>query len=372
LNSFQYATALKNGIPAIVVPDVSAGVIPVPLNVSARALDQEPKRGYIRSWNVTVQKELPWGFSGQVAYVATRQNDITQVLDLNAGQTPGTGNAGRPLFTAFGRTAHSGLLTNVGWNRYDSLQASLRRRLAQGVQVTMAYTWSKAFGICCDTLSDNPPQIQAMAYFDLNRARLNFDRPHNLQTSFVAELPFGEGKPFLNSGVGAAVAGGWQVNGLFSAYSGAPFSVTAAATSLNMPGSTQRADLRTSEVTILGNIGPGQSYFDPLAFAPVTEARFGTAGYNLLRGPRIVNLDLSLFRQFRLTSKATLQFRIEAFNVTNTPHFGNPAANVSNLQLNPDGTVRNLGGFSSITSTANTGRDGIDERLFRVGLRLGF
>jgi len=47
-------------------------------------------------------------------------------------------------------------------------------------------------------------------------------------------------------------------------------------------------------------------------------------------------------------------------------------ANVSNLQLNADGTIRNLGGFSSITSTANSGRDGIDERVFRLGVRLGF
>ena len=57
----------------------------------------------------------------------------------------------------------------------------------------------------------------------------------------------------------------------------------------------------------------------------------------------------------------TLQLRVEALNVTNTPHFANPAANVSNLQLNPDGSIRILGGFSSITTTANSGRDGIDE-----------
>jgi hypothetical protein len=139
-----------------------------------------------------------------------------------------------------------------------------------------------------------------------------------------------------------------------------------------MPGSTQRADLIKPDVEILGNVGPGTSYFDPLAFAPVTEARFGTAGYNILRGPRIVNLDFSLHRQFRPTGSTTLQFRVEAFNLTNTPHFANPAANVSNLQRNADGSIRNLGGFSSITSTANTGRDGIDERLFRIGVRFGF
>jgi hypothetical protein len=372
-NAFQYASRLADGIPAITVPDVSNGTIPIPLNVSARALDPSPRRGHVKSWNVTVQKQLGWGFAGQVGYVATRQRDINQILDQNAGQIPGAGNAGRPLFQRFGRTAESARLTNVGWNQYDSLQSSLQRRLSQGVSMNLAYTFSRTYGICCDLLSDNPPAIQAMEYFDLTRARLNVDRPHNFQASVIAELPFGPGKPFLNSsGVASALARGWQVNGLFSAYSGAPFSVSADGASLNMPGSTQRADQIKSDVAILGNIGPGQSYFDPLAFAPVTEARFGNVGYNTLRGPRILNLDVSLYRQFKLTAGMTLQFRAEAFNVTNTPHFGNPSANVSNLQLNADGTIRNLGGFSSITSTANTGRDGIDERLFRLGVRIGF
>ncbi len=372
-NSFQYATPLAAGIPAIAVPDVSSGVIAIPTNVTARALDQQPERGYTRSFNLTVQKELGWGFAGQVGYVGTRQRDINQIFDQNAGQVPGLGNAGRPLFVKFGRTVETSLLTNVGWSNYDSLQTSVQRRLAQGLQVNVAYTYSRAFGICCDGLSDNPPQVQAVNYFNLNEARLNIDRPHNLQTSVVAELPFGPDKPLLNksNGVVSALVQGWQVNALLSAYSGAPFSVTADGTSLNMPGSTQRADLK-GNVTILGNVGAGQSYFDPLAFAAVTEARFGTSGYNSLRGPRVINLDASLYRTFHLSPVTTVQFRIEAFNITNTPHFANPSANVSNLQLNPDGTVRNLGGFSSITSTANTGRDGIDERLFRVGLRFGF
>jgi len=61
-----------------------------------------------------------------------------------------------------------------------------------------------------------------------------------------------------------------------------------------------------------------------------------------------------------------LQFRAEAFNFTNTPHFNNPGANVSNMTLAADGTIRSLGGFSEVTSA----RD--DERQFRFALRLGF
>ncbi len=372
-NTFQFAGRLADGIPAVTVPDVTSGTIPVPATIGARTLDPEPKRGYIHSWNVTVQRELPFQMTGQIGYVGTRQRDINQILNINAGQVIGAGDAGRPYFARFRRTAETGLLTNVGWNDYDALQMSLQRRFSHGLQANVAYTWSRAFGICCDNLSDNPPQVQAMDYFKLNEATLSFDRPHNFQASIIAELPFGSGKRFLNQpGALSSIAGGWQVNALFSAYSGTPFSVTAAGTSLNLPNSTQMADKVKADVQILGNVGAGTSWFDPLAFRAVTEPRFGNAGYNTMRGPGFANLDFSVQRQFSLGNRLTLQARAEIFNLTNTAHFANPNANVSNLQLNADGTIRNLGGFSSITSTANSGRDGIDERVVRVGVRLGF
>ena len=361
-STFSPTSRLADGIPAIPVPDVSSGVIAVPLNVSARALPDKPKRGYIHSFNVTLQSELPGGFTGQAGYVGTRQRDINQIMDANAGQVIGGGNTGRPLFQKFGRTGATGILSNPGWSDYDSLQASVMRRLSQGVQVNVAYTWSKAFGICCDTLSDGSPRVQALEYFDLNGALLPQDRTHNFQFSFVAELPFGTDKPFLNDGgVGSALLGGWQVNGLFGAYSGTPFTVESAATSLDMNGSNQVADQIKDTVEILGGIGPGKPWFDTSAFRAVTERRFGTAGFNSMRGPGYANLDMSVFRQFALGHTRTLQFRMEIFNVTNTPHFANPTANASNPAS-----------FGIISSTANSGREGIDERLFRVGLRLGF
>jgi outer membrane receptor protein involved in Fe transport len=360
-NSFQPAGRLAAGIPPFTVPDVSSGIIPVPLNVSARALPDEPKRGYIHSWNVTVQGELPWGFTGQAGYVATRQRDINQILDANAGQVIGAGNAGRPLFVRFERTGATGILSNPGWSDYDSLQTSLTRRMAQGLQASVAYTWSKAFGICCDTLSDNPPQVQALEYFHLNEARLPQDRPHNFQASLVAELPFGSGKAFLNDGgLASKLFGGWQVNGLLSLYSGSPFTVSSPGTSLDMTGSNQVADQVKSEVEILGGIGPGQPWFDTSAFRAVTERRFGTAAVNGMRGPGFANFDMSVFREFSLGGGRALQFRMEIFNLTNTPHFANPQGSV---------TASN---FGIVSSTANSGREGIDERLFRLGLRVSF
>ena len=117
--------------------------------------------------------------------------------------------------------------------------------------------------------------------------------------------------------------------------------MTASAASLNAGnGTTQTAD-QIKDTEEISGFSAGGAYFDLTAFRSVTDVRFGTAGYNSLRGPGVANLDLSFFRTFALQRNMRLQLRVEALNATNTPHFANPASNVANLQLNPDGTVRN-------------------------------
>jgi len=377
-NSNQFATRLSDGIPAITVPDVTSGVISVPAAYATRSLPQNSIRGYIQSWNLSLQKELWGGFVAQAAYVGSRQVHITQRFDLNAGQVLGIGTAGQPYFTKFGRTTATELLTAIGDNSYNSLQTTLQRRFTKGYQFNLSYTYSKTIGICCDDLSDSPPQIQIPQYFKLNRAVMPFDRTHVFSASLVAELPFGRGKVWANQGFASCLLGGWQLTGLVTAYSGQPFTVTASNASLNTPnpaGNNQRANQIKPNVQILGGIGTTQPYFDPTAFAPVTTASFGTSGYDTMRGPGILNTDAGIFRNFRITERWRAEFRAEALNLTNTPHFLNPTSantNVSNLQLNSDGSVRNLGGFGTITSVAGIGREGIDERTFRFGMKITF
>lgn len=371
-NSFQPEGLLRNGIPAIPVPSLGNGIIDIPGRVAVNTLGKDFTRGYIQSWNFTVQKQLYRGFVGQAGYVATRSTKQLGYLEQNYGTIDG-GIASEVLNRRFGRTARTALVTPVGNSKYDSLQTSLDRRFANGIQLNFAYTFSKATGIAGVSNSDNSPRIQIPQYYDLNRALLDYDRTHDFQATFIAELPFGRGKRMLhNGGIAAAIAGGWQVNGIFSRYSGSPFSVSASGASLNAPGATQRADQVKPHVKILGGTGPGQSYFDPFAFAPVTAARFGTAGFNTLRGPGTTNLDLGLFRSFKITERWGLQFRAEAFNATNTPHFANPGTNVSSLVLNPDESIKRLSGYTEITSTTGTGREGVDQRVFRLGLRVSF
>jgi hypothetical protein len=186
-----------------------------------------------------------------------------------------------------------------------------------------------------------------------NRATAGYDRPQNFHLAYVYQFPFGKGKKYASSGVPAAILGGWQANGIIAIYSGAPFTVTADGTALNAPGNSQTADV----VGTIHKIGSLTEYYDVTAFAPVTTARFGNSGRNTLRGPGVINNDLSLFRDFGITERFKLTFKAEAFNLTNTPHFGAPDANVNDTA------------FMQISSSAGTLAD---QRSIRFGLRLGF
>jgi hypothetical protein len=116
-----------------------------------------------------------------------------------------------------------------------------------------------------------------------------------------------------------------------------------------------------SSVAIYGG-SRTKPYFDTSAFAPVTTANFGNAGFNSLVGPGIVDLDVGLFRDFPVSDRVKFQFRAEAYNATNTPHWSNPASNVS------------AAGFGLITSTngSNLGRSGADQRTIRLGGHVSF
>jgi hypothetical protein len=357
-NSFGFVGRTEDGIPPVPTPALGNGIIDIPGNVQASTVEEEFNRGYTQSYNVTVQRELNWGLVGQAGYVGSRTVRPLLTMELNYA-LPGGGNTGRILNQAFGRTASTTnqLPYEGGTGRYDSLQATLTRRFSDGFQLQTSYTLSKSISWATSWM--DPSQ------FHRNRGLSSFDRPHNLQVGWVAELPFGEGKPLASSGLSRLLLGGWQLNGIFSKYSGTPFTVTASGTSLNAPGNLQTADQVLEEVKILGGTGPGQPYFDPLAFRSVTDVRYGNSGLNTLRGPGFTNLDLGLFREFRVRD-LQVQFRAEAFNATNTPHFNNPGANVSNMQLNADGSVNTLGGFTEITSARP------DERQVRLGIRVAF
>jgi hypothetical protein len=348
------------GIPSICCPDISTGRVPLPLvaETGYPVANQLLHRGYIQSWNLVVERKLPADLVASLGYVGSKSVRGFAFLDINASQIPGSGDEGRPLFEKFGRTTATREWDGRTSSIYHSLQASLNRRFSNGVLIKAAYTFSKAIDEAA--YSDWTEFLwNASSEFDRNRALASHDIPHNFQFAFVYELPFGATKKWATSGASSAILGGWQLNGLFAAYSGRPFTLTASDSSLNMPGNQQTPDQIKENVETFGKVGDDGTWFDTSAFARVTEVRFGNVGRNTMRGPGVVNLDASLFRTFKITGRADLQFRAEAFNVTNTPHFANPNGNV------------NSANFGKVLATQTADALG-QSRAFRFGLRLGF
>ena len=133
-NSYSPAGTLAAGIPVQTPPDLSQGVIQMPLNISTATPANPYVRPYIQSFNFTIQKQLKAGWAAQAGYVATRTIHSAGLANMNAGLVLGAGTAGEPLFQKFGRTAALNVYYPWGSARYDSLQTSLERRFAQATR----------------------------------------------------------------------------------------------------------------------------------------------------------------------------------------------------------------------------------------------
>ena len=351
--------SLATGIPAVRFPDLSTGVLSIPNTIATNSLQAgQFNRGYIQSFNVTLQREIGWGMVLTSSYVGTRSiRQAVTYFEANAGLEPGRGAQGRPLFQQFGVSTARQFFIPMAHQRYDGWQTNLTKRFSSGLFFTTNYTWSKTIGINAGN-SDNGLRFYVPSQFSKNRAVADFDRTHTFTTAASYELPFGKNKPFAKSGAAAAILGGWQINPTFQFYTGLPFTVLADGASLNAPQNTQVADQITADVKKLGGVGLGAPFYDPSAFRPVAQVRFGNMGLNALRGPWLVTSNLGVFRTFAFNERINLQFRGEALNWTNTPALANPNANVSNPA-----------NFMAITA-ANIGQS--PQRTMRFGLRLAF
>jgi hypothetical protein len=371
---FSWIDSVDKGIPAIPIPDTSSGVFPLPPTVDMgprSAWGGEINRGYIQSWNFTVERKLPADLVVSAGYVGTQTVHQLMDRDINAA-APGTGPAGRPLAATQGRRIAALMWDGSASGNYHGLQIALNRQFRQGLLLKGAYTFSKAINWTDEDGWTGAPLFNWEPVMYRNRSVAGYNRAKMFTLGAVYELPFGRGKSWAKTGVGSWLAGGWQTNGTLSLYSGTPFTVSANATELNAPGNSQTADLVASgKVAVPGEIGANKSWFDPLAFRQPLGPRFGNSGRNALYGPGVSNVDLSLFRNFKITERLKLEFKAECYNISNTPKFTNPGANVGSMSLNTDGSVRALNNFSSITSTL-TGLATPSERQFRFGLRLAF
>jgi hypothetical protein len=371
---FGYYGTLTNGIPDVATPDISSGVISLPatVNMGPRSpYSGLQHRGYIQSWNVTLERRLPAEFIVSTAYVGNQT--VRQFLDrdINAATFIGGGPNSRPLVATQNRLIEALMWDGWGSANYHSLQVAINKNLSKGLFMKGAYTWSKAISLADDDGWQALPLTNMPSAIRRNRSVTGYDRTQMFVMSWVYELPWGKGQPFALTGLADKIAGGWQINGMYSAYTGTPFTVSASTTSLNTPGSSQTAD-QIAEIKKIGDVGPGAQYYDVTSFRdpnfqrPSNVFRFGSMGRNALRGPGFQAADLAVFKDFNLTERWVLQFKAESFNFTNTPRFGNPNSNVSNMTVNQTtGAITNVNNFMAITSASG-------ERKFRFGLRLTF
>lgn len=373
-NPYTWVDTLDKGIPAIPIPDTSTGVITLPptVDMGPRSAWGGPlHRGYIQSWNFTIERKLPGDISASLGYVGTETVHQMLDIDINAAP-PGGGPAGRPLAATQNRLITMQMWDGSASGNYHSLQLAVNRQFSHGLLLKGAYTWSKAINWTDEDGWTGIPTFNWGPMQQRNRAVSGYDRAHMFTLGFVYEMPFGKGKSWVNHGFASHLLGGWQTNGTMAAYTGTPFNISASGAELNAPGNSQTADqVKAGKVAILGEIGANKSWFDPLAFQQPTGVRFGTTGRNTLFGPGVWNMNLSLFRTFKITERVKTEFKAEAYNFTNTPKFSNPSANVSSMVLNSDGSIRALNNYSSITSTLPN-LAAPSERQIRFGLRLSF
>ena len=354
--------ALATGVPVITPPSFSRGVLTLPAGAIFNAVPHNLQRGYTNSWNLSLQKELgPW--LAQAAYVGNTAVHIHNVYPINYA-TLGGGSHSGALYTFNGTTSTAqDAILPLGHTNYNSLQSTIQRSFKGDYQVRVSYTYSKWLGLCCDSNGFQALGTPIPQYMRLNYSVMPGDRRHNLAITGTAVSPFGQSKPWMNSGAAAYILGGWQLSAEQVILTGMPVNVQELAIDsfFNTPGSTERPDLAKPKVVI----HPGQykNYIDSSSygFVDVTSgpARFGTAPYDSAYGPGAANLDASLFRSFSYRERYKLQLRAEAFNVTNSPHFGQPSQYFG------------LPGFGQITSTSGISR-ATDSRYFRFGAKLLF
>jgi hypothetical protein len=367
-NSFVPAGSMAAGLPAPIVFTVPAnGIIdaslPVLQNSALFYIPPGLKEAKVHSWNIALQRELGWGFTGEAAYVGNVGRGIIQSLDLNAATAlgagvPGNDNAGRPFFNNFGRTAS--ITTRIGVNtNYHSLQVKLDRRFRDGLLINTSYTISRAINYGDD--SGGTAGIDTPANIKIDRGLAGFNRTHSLTESVVWAIPYA--RSF--HGLKKWALDGWEATGIFVLQSGTPLDITMSSINLHAPGNTQRPN-QNSVPAVFGNIGPGQLYFDTSVYtAPpanltgpngVTYAPFGnlTRNGSGINGPNFLNLDSAICKRFSFSERWRIELRADLFNALNHPSFSNPNTSFGNTN------------FGQINATASS------PRLVRFGMRLTF
>ena len=346
---------------AITLADPLAAVAgppnPFPANLTVIGWGDEFTSPYAYHFNLGVQRQVARNLGAEVSYVGSRGYNLPMFLEVNPGvYAPGQTTRGARLMPAYALVRPT---FSAAQSWYDSLQASLRLLPTRGLNLLASYTLGKA----TDHVSglniggESRPVLPVVQGDEASIERALaaekgpalFDARHRFVLSFGYELPRLEGRATALR----AVAGGWQLNGIYQAQSGFPLSVNQGGV-LGIRYQTSRPD-----VTCDPNDGPKTTaqYFDTSCFTTLplaeTGTRFGNAGRNTVRGPGFQRTDLSVFKNFDFAGRHRVQARVEAFNVWNQARF-----------LQPNGTI-GTAPFGQITAAE-------DGRIIQLAVKYSF
>jgi hypothetical protein len=282
------------------------------------------KMGYDQHWNFGVQQQVTKTMAADVEYVGNKGSNIQ---GNNAFNIPDPGAGGVQARRPYPRFASFGYFSSDVSTTYHALQAKLEKRLSGGLWFLSSYTFSKSLWVT------NTPAAGGRYVFE--RGPSEYQVPHSFSFSSGYELPFGKGKQFLDNGnrLTNGLIGGWQLQGIFIFRSGVPYTVTVSRDVANTGVGGQRPNRIAS-----GNLeNPTlERWFDTSAFVVAPNFTYGNSGLRILSPDIVRTIDFSMFKQFQVTERSRLQFRLEVFNLPNTPSFAAPN---STLDTNTAGRV---------------------------------
>jgi len=219
---------------------------------------------------------------------------------------------------------------------YHGLTLSAEKRYSQGLQMQISFTASKLIDDASQVVTFLGQAGNKQNFYDRasERSVSAQDVPRRLVVSSNYELPFGKGKKFLGNMPRALdlAIGGWQMNGILTFAKGTPIAISNGGNNTNIGSPGQRPNNNGTSAAKSGPIADRlNAYFDPTVFSQAPNFTFGNVGRFLpdVRNPGVHNLDFSLFKNFRITERTNLQFRSEAFNISNSPTWNNPGNNVT-------------------------------------------
>lgn len=309
---------------------------------AAFVIEKDLKTAMAQHWSLNVQQDLGFG-TLTVGYVG---NHVTHLLtdgvvsprNINRA-APGSG--ARPLTERFGDIFVVG---GYPQSNYNAMQVNFKRNLTKGFRFNGNYTWAHTIDDVVGFFKDYQNEFDARA----ERASSDQDVRHNFTFDAGYDIPF-------KSWFGAApnwLVSGWQLNTNIQARSGLPITVTQ--TGGIFGGFSFRPNVIAGVNQYCSNYSVPNCQFNAGAFQILPAGVFGNAGRNILRGPKFVQVDASLFKNTRLSERASLQLRLEMFNLFNFANYADPSGGLSCA-----GSVGACGSFGVSTSTVGNQLGGL-------------